>query len=162
MLLAEPQPTPADFHFHIGQIPVRVTGWFWPAAGLFGWGLAQSLAGDDTRTLLVYLLVWVLVVFCSILIHELGHALAFAACGQSSRIVLYHFGGLAVPIGMPAPALRTPSRLGRFSGWPMCSIVPWNCCYSDSHGAWFSGASPWFYEFTTSCWNLVGKIFNDG
>ena len=110
MLLAEPQPTPADFHFHIGQIPIRVTGWFWPAAGLFGWGLAQSLAGDDTRTLLVYLLVWVLVVFCSILIHELGHALAFAACGQSSRIVLYHFGGLAVPIGMPAPALRTPSR----------------------------------------------------
>ena len=110
MLLAEPQPTPADFHFHIGQIPVRVTGWFWPAAGLFGWGLAQSLAGDDTRTLLVYLLVWVLVVFCSILIHELGHALAFAACGQSSRIVLYHFGGLAVPIGMPAPALRNPSR----------------------------------------------------
>jgi Zn-dependent protease len=24
--------------------------------------------------------------------------------------VLYHFGGLAVPIGMPAPALRSPSR----------------------------------------------------
>ena len=36
MLLAEPQSTPADFHFHIGRIPVRVTGWFWPAAGLFG------------------------------------------------------------------------------------------------------------------------------
>ena len=73
----------------IGRIPVRVTGWFWPAAGLFGWGLAQSLAGDDTRTLLIYLGVWVLVVFCSILVHELGHALAFAASGQSARIVLY-------------------------------------------------------------------------
>ena len=85
MLLAEPQSTPADFHFHIGRIPVRVTGWFWPAAGLFGWGLAQSLAGDDTRTLLIYLGVWVLVVFCSILVHELGHALAFAASGQSSH-----------------------------------------------------------------------------
>ena len=110
MLLAEPQSTPADFNFHIGRIPVRVTGWFWPAAGLFGWGLAQSLAGDDTRTLLIYLVIWVLVVFCSILVHELGHALAFAACGQSSRIVLYHFGGLAIPIGMPASALRSPSR----------------------------------------------------
>ena len=110
MLLAEPQSTPADFHFHIGQIPVRVTGWFWPAAGLFGWGLAQSLAGDDTRTLLVYLAAWVLVVFCSILVHELGHALAFAASGQSSRIVLYHFGGLAVPTGIPAAALRSPLR----------------------------------------------------
>ena len=72
MLLAEPQSTPADFNFHIGRIPVRVTGWFWPVAGLFGWGLAQSLAGDDTRTLLIYLGVWVLVVFCSILVHELG------------------------------------------------------------------------------------------
>ena len=110
MLLAEPQSTPADFHFHIGQIPVRVTGWFWPAAGLFGWGLAQSLAGDDTRTLLVYLAAWVLVVFCSILVHELGHALAFAASGQSSRIVLYHFGGLAVPTGMPASVLKSPLR----------------------------------------------------
>ena len=110
MLLAEPQSTPADFHFHIGPIPVRVTGWFWPAAGLFGWGLAQSLAGEDTRTLLIYLGVWVLVVFCSILVHELGHALAFAASGQSSRIVLYHFGGLAVPTGMPASALKSPLR----------------------------------------------------
>ena len=110
MLLSEPQETPADFHFRIGQIPVRVTGWFWPAVALFGWGTSQSLAGDDTRMLLIYLAVWVVVVFCSILVHELGHAVAFAACGQSSRIVLYHFGGLAVPTGMPAQALKNPSR----------------------------------------------------
>ena len=69
MLLSEPQETPADFHFRIGQIPVRVTGWFWPAVALFGWGTSQSLAGDDTRMLLIYLAVWVVVVFCSILVH---------------------------------------------------------------------------------------------
>ncbi len=108
MLLAEPQSTPADFHFHIGQIPVRVTGWFWLVAGLLGWSSAQSLAGDDTRTLLIYLGVCMLVVFFSFLVHELGHALAYAVFGQSSRIVLYHFGGLAVLTGMPASALKSP------------------------------------------------------
>ena len=33
----------------------------------------------------------------SILIHELGHALAFRYYGIRSHIVLYHFGGLAIP-----------------------------------------------------------------
>ncbi len=33
----------------------------------------------------------------SILIHELGHSLAFRRYGVSSHIVLYHFGGVAVP-----------------------------------------------------------------
>ena len=38
-------------------------------------------------------------VFISILIHELGHTFAFRHYGQNSHIVLYHFGGLAVPTG---------------------------------------------------------------
>ena len=43
------------------------------------------------------LLIWISAVFVSILIHELGHALAFRRCGIGSYVVLYHFGGLAVP-----------------------------------------------------------------
>lgn len=43
------------------------------------------------------LLIWVAAVFVSILIHELGHALAFRRYGIHSYMVLYHFGGLAVP-----------------------------------------------------------------
>ena len=38
-----------------------------------------------------------LAVFVSILIHELGHTFAFRYFGISSHIVLYHFGGLAIP-----------------------------------------------------------------
>jgi stage IV sporulation protein FB len=110
MLLAEPQPTPADFQFSIAGIPVRVTGWFWGAAALLGWGVARGLAGDDSRMLLVYLAVWIAVVFVSILIHELGHAVVFARFGQPARIVLYHFGGLAIPFGMPSRSLVKPSR----------------------------------------------------
>lgn len=110
MLLTEPQPTPADFQFSIAGISVRVTGWFWVAVALLGWGVARGLAGDDGRMLLVYLAVWIAVVFVSILIHELGHALVFAGFGQPARIVLYHFGGLAIPFGMPARQLQQPWR----------------------------------------------------
>ena len=110
MLLAEPQPTPADFQFSLAGIPVRVTGWFWVAAALLGWGVARGLAGDNGRMLLVYLAVWIAVVFVSILVHELGHALVFARFGQPARIVLYHFGGLAIPVGPPARSLQLPSR----------------------------------------------------
>ena len=53
---------------------------------------ADGLPGDPEL-----LLPWILAVFTSILIHELGHAVAFRAHGIPSHIVLYHFGGLAIP-----------------------------------------------------------------
>lgn len=42
------------------------------------------------------LLLWIAAVFTSILIHELGHAVAMRYYGIHAYIVLYHFGGLAV------------------------------------------------------------------
>jgi Zn-dependent protease len=52
--------------------------------------------GIDVQLWLL-LLVWVGVTFTSILVHELGHALAFRYFGIESEIVLYHMGGLAIP-----------------------------------------------------------------
>ena len=43
------------------------------------------------------LLIWVAAVFLSIMIHELGHSLAMKRYGIHSYMILYHFGGLAVP-----------------------------------------------------------------
>lgn len=97
MLLAEPQPTPADVRFSLLGIPVRVSAWFWVAAALFGWGLCRSLAAGDQRELLRYLVIWIAAVFVSILLHEMGHALAYRYFGQATQVVLYHFGGLTVP-----------------------------------------------------------------
>jgi Zn-dependent protease len=45
---------------------------------------------------LQYLLLWVVCVFVSILVHELGHALMGRLFGSQSHIVLYSFGGLAI------------------------------------------------------------------
>jgi Zn-dependent protease len=97
MLLAEPQPTPADWQFEIAKIPVRVSAWFWLGAALLGWSACQSLSRGDQRSMIGYLLVWAATVLVSILVHEMGHALAFRYFGQGSHIVIYHFGGLAIP-----------------------------------------------------------------
>lgn len=78
-------PTPLDLVFWLGRIPVRVIPTFWLMAFLLG----RFQEGLD----LVF--IWMLCVFFSILIHELGHALVAEAFGYESEIVLHHFGGEA-------------------------------------------------------------------
>jgi Zn-dependent protease len=87
-VLVEPPRTQYDLNFRLFRFPVRVHPFFWLLAVLTGVGVT---AGVEV------LLVWVVVVFVSILVHELGHALTFRLFGAGSHIVLYAFGGLAVP-----------------------------------------------------------------
>jgi len=124
MLLAEPQPTPADWHFAIAGIPVRVSAWFWLGATLLGWGICQSFAGGDQRALLGYLILWAGAVLVSILVHELGHALAYRFFGQGSQIVIYHFGGLAIPDAWGRRAsLRPIQRLVVSAAGPLAQLA---------------------------------------
>jgi len=88
MFLFQPPPrTRYDLSFTLAGFPVRVHPLFWLIALLLG-----SSSGD-----LLQILIWVVVVFVSILIHELGHALAFRRYGLSSQIVLHFAGGLTIP-----------------------------------------------------------------
>lgn len=86
MLLGEPTPTQFDLNFHVFGFPVRVHPFFWLAAFILG-GSGDGLS----------LLIWVVALFVSILIHELGHSLMMRRFGISSHIVLYMMGGLAIP-----------------------------------------------------------------
>jgi Zn-dependent protease len=86
LLFQQPPPTRYDLRFSIAGIPIRVHPLFWLIAVLFG------SSGD-----LLLLPIWVLVIFVSILAHELGHALAFRRYGQRSQIVLHFAGGLTIP-----------------------------------------------------------------
>ncbi len=88
MLLADPPPSQADLHFRVFGIPVRVHPWFWIIAVMLG--ISGGGPADPLGTVL-----WVVVVFVSILIHELGHATMQRHFGGHPRIVLYSFGGLA-------------------------------------------------------------------
>lgn len=91
MLFQEPSTSRFDLNFSVVGIPVRVHPLFWVTTVFFG-----TTTGDLDR-----LLVWIGVVFLSILLHELGHALLMRRYGQPAHIVLYAWGGLAVPEVVP-------------------------------------------------------------
>ena len=123
MIVAEPQPTPADLHFSVAGIPVRVSPWFWLGSAFFGWQVCQGFAGGDQRALLQYLAIWIGVVLASLLVHELGHALAFRNFGQSAHVVLYHFGGLAIPDAWGRRHLRPFQRVLVSAAGPLAQLA---------------------------------------
>lgn len=82
-----PPPTRYDLNFTIAGIAVRVHPLFW---------LLTVFLGASSNDIL-FLLIWVVVVFVSILVHELGHAFVMSSYGQPSYIVLHLMGGLTVP-----------------------------------------------------------------
>src|SRR5262245_53509562 len=69
-------------------IPVRVHPLFWLISAILGF--------DWQRVGFQYLVMWVVLVFVSILVHELGHVFAGRLFGADGHIVLYSFGGLAI------------------------------------------------------------------
>jgi stage IV sporulation protein FB len=94
MLLLEPGHTAYDLHFRVAGIPVRVHPMFWLVTAIMGF---QELNAPSQG--LARFAIWVGCVFFSILIHEMGHVVMGRLCGRDGKIVLYAFGGLAIPDG---------------------------------------------------------------
>ncbi len=124
MLFQLPPPTQFDLRFSVAGIPVRVHPLFWVLAVLLG-----SSSGG-----IVGLVTWVLAVFVSVLIHELGHAFAMRRYGQSSQIILHMTGGLTVPErvawggGYASVALSPNQEIfislaGPFSGFILAGVL---------------------------------------
>ena len=125
MLLGEPPRTQFDLNFVLFGFPVRVTPFFWLVALVLGMGVAnqefadlvlKSLTGvvgpdEELPDNWAFVLLWVVAVFLSIWLHELGHAIAFRYYGIDSQIVLYHFGGLAIPTGSAYSAYGYSRRM---------------------------------------------------
>jgi membrane-associated protease RseP (regulator of RpoE activity) len=76
----------ASLRFQLFNFPVRVRITFFLIALLLGLRLNNPL----------YLLFWVLIVFVSVLLHELGHAIAADHYGRAPQIELYEMGGLTI------------------------------------------------------------------
>jgi Zn-dependent protease len=97
-------------------IPVRVHPLFWLIVVLLGWGSDPKPAD---------ILMWVAVCFVSILVHELGHALAARAHGWEPWITLYGMGGLA----SYQPTYRDPRAqilitfAGPFAGFALAAFL---------------------------------------
>ncbi len=85
---SDPSP-PFTWQFNLGRIPVVVEPSFWLVSFIFAMYRLPHYP---------YVLSWIAVVFVSILIHEVGHALAAMSLGcDVAAIRLYSFGGLTYP-----------------------------------------------------------------
>ncbi len=80
-----------------GNIPVRISFGFWVTAAIIGVLYSFSVIGT---------LIWIAIIFVSILVHEFGHAIASRAFGQHPRIELIPFGGLTYPEGKKISKFR--------------------------------------------------------
>jgi stage IV sporulation protein FB len=84
----EPAPTAFDLNFRLFGVWVRVHPMHWLVSVLLGPSLKDSIG---------LVLGWVICVFLSILLHEMGHIMMGRVFGSDGHIVLYSFGGLAIP-----------------------------------------------------------------
>lgn len=106
--------------FRIGDIPVRVDPTFWIIMGLFGLNRAVARGSFDA----VLVVEWIALVFIGILVHELGHAVAFRAFGRPPQVTLYGMGGLTSAAGGLSPGRRLVTTLaGPMVGFALGGIV---------------------------------------
>ncbi|MBA4188681.1 MAG: hypothetical protein C0467_11840 [Planctomycetaceae bacterium] len=152
-MLAEPDRTPYDVNFRLLGFRVRIHPLFWLGTVLLG---ANTLNAG-----LEYLAIWVAVVLISITVHELGHAIAFRRFGSDSHIVLWMFGGLAVPYSRVAGRNQRilVSLAGPFAGFLLCGLV-YGSNYAIGWGSIRNGAPvAWFYTALVLV-NLYWGILN--
>ena len=116
----------ARAQFRLFGIPIRVEPFFLIVAALFGIRLEP----------LWLVFAWVIIVFVSVLVHELGHALTYRVLGQRSAIVLHGFGGFTVPAGGGRRVLSKPKAVivslsGAFTQIVVLGIPAYLAVHSD-------------------------------
>lgn len=104
--------------FSIGPFPVRVHWSFFLIAVLMGFQYIQVSP--------VLLISWVVIVFVSVLIHELGHAVVAESYGMFPSILLHSMGGITR--NSRSKALSYPQEIllslaGPFAGFAVGGIV---------------------------------------
>ncbi len=81
--------------FRLGSIDVLVHPGHFLLGLMFGLSEAGGVQGAAAKVTIIA--VWLAVVFVSVLVHELGHALAFRVFGYPSTVQLVMFGGVTTP-----------------------------------------------------------------
>ena len=106
----------SSFDFAIGHFPVRVHWSFLLISVLIGLDMQNPILTVS----------WVVIVFVSILVHELGHALVAESYGMFPSIMLYSMGGLTIPGKSKALSHLQEillSLAGPFAGFVLGGIV---------------------------------------
>lgn len=141
-MFGEPAPTAWDLHFNLAGFRVRIHPLFW---------LVTIMLNLSAPPVVVAL--WTVVVLFSLLVHEMGHALAFRHYGRHSHIVLYAFGGLTIPEGGFTRPQTPRSRIlvslaGPFAGFLFVLLL--------EAGLKLAGYHIWF-ESSLFSWDFPGR-----
>lgn len=126
-----PIPSGRMIEFSLFRIPVRIHFMFWLVLALFG-GALHARTSED----ILHVGLFILAGFISILVHELGHALAAKAFGTFPAITLEAFGGYAAfsPVGinrpksflitLAGPAIQIALGLAVYFSYPLAADAP--------------------------------------
>ncbi|PCI77902.1 hypothetical protein COB21_02275 [Candidatus Aerophobetes bacterium] len=74
------------------KIPISIAPLYWVTSAVIAY-----LGSKEAPHMLTAMISWMIVIFISILVHELGHALSAKMFGQAPVIKLIAFGGLTIP-----------------------------------------------------------------
>lgn len=102
--------------FRVLGFPVRVEPLFFVIMGMFGF------AGGREG---LYVVEWIVVAGFGILVHELGHALAFRRFGSPAEITLHGFGGYTTGAAQPPRRSMVVSLAGPCTGFAAGAIAIW-------------------------------------
>ncbi len=120
--------------FRLAGIPFAVTPYFWIGSAIFGAGAARG------PNALLLLAVWIACVFVSVVLHELGHALAGRQVGVEPSVVLYQMGGLTY---LPGPALSRGQHIYVSLAGPAAGFLTLVCVLAARYGLATTGVGDW-------------------
>lgn len=150
----------ARAHFRLAGVPVRIEPFFWLGALLLGLDLAD--AGLVAQ--------WVAVVLVSLLVHEMGHALALRVFGAPASIVLHGFGGFTLSnrrlgrVRSIVVSLAGPLSALVLLGIPMALVrdsslgrdLQFDYLFSNSSFGWWPII--WFLAYVNVWWSLANLL----
>ena len=144
MLLSEPPRGPGDINFALLGIPVRVHPFFWLMSVLM---CLRATEGDPRLVIS-----WVVASFVSILVHEMGHALAIRHFGWQPWVTLYGMGGLASyqPTRHDARTQILISFAGPGAGFVFAAVIT-AVLYATGHPVKYAFDGPMFID-----WQIAG------
>ena len=94
-----------------GRIPITIQPWFWVLAAFIGFLYSKAIFG---------ILIWMGIIFISVLFHEFGHALTAVAFRQKTQIHLVALGGVTTFTG---PRLSFPKQFLIVLNGPLAGFV---------------------------------------
>ncbi len=135
--------------FRVLGFPVRVEPLFFVIMGVFG------LAGGREG---LFVVEWIVVAGVGILVHELGHALAFRRFGSPAEIVLHGFGGYTTGNAQPPRRSTVVSLAGPLTGFAAGAVAIWLFRTVGSDGSELVRSALSDMIFVTIAWGVFNLL----